>query len=272
MRSRMTFGNRLCVARLSGGFEFTSLSDSIARSGWSWGCGALDFDNDGFPDVYIANGLESRESVREYEPEYWLHDTYVGNSEQDSAVYLYFEAKFNRTRRRGQSYGGYEKNRFYLNQQGVSFVEVGYLVGVALEQDSRNVVADDLDGDGRVDLVVTSYERWPSSKQTLRVFRNTLSDGGNWIGFRFCEEGQGNSPVGVRVALRGEGLRTSGRIVAGDSYRSQHANAVHFGLGEATGVATVEIHWPNGQSMALQAPAVNRYHSIRAPPTNLAPR
>ena len=41
------------------------------------------------------------------------------------------------------SYGGYEKNRLLLNRRGESFVEVGHLMGVALEQDSRNVVADD---------------------------------------------------------------------------------------------------------------------------------
>ncbi|PYI85931.1 MAG: hypothetical protein DME26_09860, partial [Verrucomicrobia bacterium] len=70
MRLRMTFGNRLYLARPAGGFHQTSLGDSMARSGWSWGCSAFDFDNDGFPDIYIANGMESRESVQDYEGEY----------------------------------------------------------------------------------------------------------------------------------------------------------------------------------------------------------
>jgi len=38
----------------------------------------FDFDNDGFPDVYIANGLQSKQSVCDYEPEFWLHDIFVG--------------------------------------------------------------------------------------------------------------------------------------------------------------------------------------------------
>lgn len=265
MRVRMTFGNRLFSARSDGGFEQTPLSDSIARSGWSWGCSAFDFDNDGFPDVYIGNGLETRPSVRDYESEYWLHDLFVGNSNEDSAAYFYFKAKFGRTRGRGQSYGGYEKNRFFLNQRGASFVEIGHLLGVGLEQDSRNVVSDDLDGDGRVDLLVTSFEDWPESKQKLRIYKNRLEDSGNWIGFRFGEESP--SPVGVRVTLHVGGQNAVRQILNGDSYRSQHAHTVHFGLGKADRVDSVGIQWPDGRSVILREPEVNRYHAIRAPTT-----
>jgi len=272
MRSKMSYGNRLYLARWDGGFEQTPLSESIARSGWSWGCSAFDFDNDGFPDVYIANGQDTKESVQDYEGEYWLHDLYVGKSEGDPAAHLYFQSKFSRTLGRGQSYGGYEKNRFYLNRHGTSFVEIGHLLGVALEEDSRNVVADDLDGDGRVDLLVTSYEAWPSTKQALRIYRNTLAGAGNWIGFRFREEGAGKSPVGLQVVLRYGERRAVRQIVTGDSHRSQHANTVHFGLGEADRVDSVEIRWLTGQTIKLAEPAVNRYHSLRAPPAASAGR
>ena len=269
MRSRMTFGNRLYLARANGGFEQTG--NSIARSGWSWGCSAFDFDNDGFPDVYIANGMQSKQSVRDYEPEFWLHDIYVDDSVDDFTATAYFMGKFSRTRGAGWSYGGYEKNRFYLNQDGTSFVEIGNLLGVALEQDSRNVVADDLDGDGRMDLLVTTLEVWPDVKQTLRVYKNTLTDSGNWIGFRF-REGAGKSPVGARVTLRCNGRSAVRQIVTGDSHRSQHANTVHFGLGKTDRVESVEIRWSNGQAVTLREPTVNRYHTIHLPLENSARR
>ncbi|MDA1275625.1 MAG: CRTAC1 family protein [Verrucomicrobia bacterium] len=262
MRARMTYGNRLYFSASESKFEQTAMSETIARSGWSWGCGALDFDNDGFPDVYVANGLESRQSVRDYEAEYWLHDVYVGGSTNSSAAYLYFGSKFARTRGRGHSYGGYEKNRFFLNRNGTSFIEVGHLMGVALEEDSRNVVADDLDGDGRVDLLVTSFETWPESRQTLRVYRNTTTDPGHWIGFRFRERDDHGSPVGVNVTLRyGRGSQVR-QVVTGDSYRSQHAPTLHFGLGEYDAVGSAEVVWPDGRTVRLDAPAVDRYHSV----------
>ena len=265
LRGQMTFGNRLYLASHAGGFEQTSLGDSIARSGWSWGCSAFDFDNDGFSDVYIANGMETSGSVRDYESEYWLHDRYVGTSTGNSAAYFYLKGKVTRMRGRGESYGGYERNRLYLNQGAKSFLETGHLMGVALEQDSRGVVDDDLDGDGRVDLLVTGFETWPGTKQTLRIYQNNLEQRGNWIGFRFREEGAGKSPVDAQVKLRHAGGTLVRALVTGDSYRSQHANTVHFGLGKTTRVESVEIRWANGETLTLQDPEVNHYHSVKAP-------
>ena len=261
----MTFGNRLFLARPAGGFEQTKMNDSIARSGWSWGCSAFDFDNDGFPDVYIANGLQSKQSVRDYESEFWLHDIFIDENIDEVAATSYFMEKFSRTRGQGWSYGGYEKTRLYLNQHGESFLEIGHLAGVALEQDSRNVVADDLDGDGRVDLLVTTDEVWPEVRQTLRVYKNSFNDGSHWIGFHFREEGKGVSSVGVRVTIYYNGRTTTRQIVTGDSHRSQHSNTVHFGLGSSARVDRVQIVWASGPAVSLREPAVDQYHLISPP-------
>jgi hypothetical protein len=180
-------------------------------------------------------------------------------------VTRYFLQKFSRTRGRGWSYGGYEKNRLFLNRGGESFIEVGQLAGVALEQDCRNVVADDLDGDGRIDLLVTTFEVWPEVKQTLQVFKNNLRDQGHWIGFRFREEGNGNSPVGARVTIHYNSRSAVRQIVTGDSHRSQHSTAIHFGLGETQQVESAEVRWVNGRSVVLRSPALDRYYDISAP-------
>ncbi len=105
-RSRLASGNHLFLSRPDGTFQQAPLSSSVARSGWSWGCCAADFDNDGFPDLYIGNGHETRATVRDYDPEFWLHDIYVAGSTNNRAAELYFQSKFTRTRGRGDSYGG----------------------------------------------------------------------------------------------------------------------------------------------------------------------
>jgi enediyne biosynthesis protein E4 len=264
-RSAMMYGNRLYLGAADGGYRQGALGDSISRSGWSWGCGVLDLDNDGYPDVYIANGLESRDSVRDYEAEYWLHDRFVGASEEDPAVYLYFKSKFSRTRARGESYGGYDRNRLYWNQSAAAFLEIGHLMGVGFQEDARNVVTADLDGDGRVDLIVTSFEPWPDSSQQLRILMNRIEHSGNWIGFRFHQEASDPSPIGARVRLLSNGRTVVGTVVTGDSFRSQHPAIVHFGVGDRDRVESVEVQWPNGRILRLQEPALNRYHSVRAP-------
>jgi len=267
VRAGMSAGNRLYLAVPGGGFTSpaSGLVDSIARSGWSWGCSSFDFDNDGFVDVYVGNGHETGSSVRDYEREFWMHDIHVGGSTNDIVVGTYFQAKSTRTRGRGESYGGHEKNRLFLNQGGEVFVEAGYLAGVALPEDTRNVVTDDLDGDGRLDLVLTTSESWPVPRRTLRVFENAMEHPGHWIGFRFQEGGSGTSPVGVEVTLQYSGGRQIRQIVNGDSYRSQHAARAHFGLGAAGSVERVEIRWPGGATRSLTNPGLNQYHLVNHP-------
>jgi len=267
MRSRMTFGNRLYLATdKTPRFEQNALSDSIAHSGWSWGCSAADFDNDGFPDVYIANGLESNRSVRDYEAEYWLHDQYIANETNRSAAGLYFKTKFTRTRGREYSYGGYEQNRFYLNQGGQSYLEAAYLFGLALEEDCRNVIAEDLDADGRVDLLLTTLEIWPKKKQTLRVYKNLLTGGGsNWIAFHFPEQANGKSPVGATIKVHYANHAAIQQVVTGDSYRSQRSDYIHFGLGADDRIEKAEIKWPDGQTESIEKPVVNVPNEIKMP-------
>lgn len=264
-RAALMFGNRLYLRRAEGGFAQSPLGRSLARSGWSWGCSAFDADNDGWLDVYIANGHETQASVRDYETEFWLHDAYVATSSGDIALTAYFGSKHARTRGRGWSYGGWEKNRLYLNQGGASFLEVGHLFGVALEADSRNVATDDLDGDGRRDLLVTTFEAWPTPRQRLLVFQNTLPTAGNWIGFRLREHGPGRSPIGAKVTVRAAGTTWVRPLLTGDSYRTQHAPTVHFGLGRLARVDEAEVRWPDGQTTRLLTPALNRYHSVPPP-------
>lgn len=263
MRSAMTEGNRLFLGSPSGGFRSTPLNDSIRHSGWSWGCGALDWDNDGYLEVAIANGHETRQMVKDYESEFWLHDIYVGNSKEDLAISAYFGAKIARTRGQGWSYGGYEKNRFFLNLGGQSFLEVGHLLGLALEQDSRNLAVDDLDGDGKVDLMLTTFEAWPKIRQTLQVFRNSQGSPHHWIGFRLREEGHGVSPAGATITVVYGGKKAVRQIITGESHRVQRSNTIHFGLGLCEKVERVEIRWNGGHRFSMNQPAIDRYHEVR---------
>lgn len=241
MRREMTHGNRLYLGGRAGA-ESGRMGASIARSGWSWGCTAPDVDNDGFADLFIVNGLESNSSVRDYESEYWLHDRFAAGRTNDPAALLYFQAKFTRTRGGAMSYGGHEKNRLYLNLRGREFVEAGHLFGVAAEEDSRNAVSEDLDGDGRMDLIYTTMEIWPAKRQRLRILKNELENAGNWIAFR-------NAPVGTRILVGHGPARSVRAVIAGDSYGSQHSGAVHFGLGERQ-EAQAEFRRPDGSLAA----------------------
>lgn len=262
-RPAMAYGNRLYLAR-DDGFRQAPFNDQVARTGWSWGVTSFDFDNDGDLDCYIANGHKSRATAKDYELQFWMHDIYLGSSEHDPVLDVYFRAVGSKLYGEGQSYGGFAKNAMFLNEAGRTFLDVGYLMGVALEEDCRNVAADDLDGDGKLDLLVTTYLVWPEPRQALHLFRNDFAPAGNWIGFRLRESRPGFSPVGAKLTLVTVAGRQLRWLVTGDGYRSQHAPTAHFGLGALTRVESLEIRWPNGRTQRLAAPAINRYHDVRA--------
>lgn len=261
----MIRGNKLLLQQPDGTFRDRAAELGVDRTGWSWGCTAADFDNDGRPDLAIANGHETRQSVREYEPEFWLHDLYVADSREDPVVAQYFAAKINRLRGGGLSYGGWEQNRLFLNRGPAGFTEVAHLLGVALTEDSRNLAAADLDGDGRPDLVLTTFEAWPAPRQSVRVFLNQLPGAGHWLAMRL-EPAFTAATLGARVILvRPDGHRAVRTCVTGDSHRSQHPMQVHFGLGPNPAVAAVEVHWPGGRVSRLEQPTADRVHVVRAP-------
>jgi hypothetical protein len=147
--------------------------------------------------LYIANGHATRALTRDYETEFWLHDIYVGNSKENPVTETYFQEKLRRSQELGMSYGGYEKNRFFINEGGTNFTEVAWLFGVALEEDCRNVVGADVSGDGKTDLIVTTFETHPKVRQTVKVFENRLDQ------------------------LPRKANAAQAPVVTGDSYRSQ---------------------------------------------------
>jgi hypothetical protein len=263
MRARMIVGSRLYFGQEN--TRFKEAGKSPARTGWSWGASGADFDNDGWLDLYVVNGMESMDKVHDYDPQFWLHDIFVGDSQQKEVENMYFGMKMIARRRALESYGGFEKNRLLLNQSGTNFVNVAHLLGVALEDDCRNLVAADLDADGRIDLAMTSQHAVPISKEKLRVFRNKIAEQGNWIAFSFREEPGHISPIGATVTVRGGGFQKVTAVVTGGSFRSQHPLTARFGLGSADRVEIVEIRWPGGALTRLAGPEINQAHRLSAP-------
>lgn len=258
-RRLMTYGNRWFRSDGTGRLIPDPHAAELAKAGWAWGVSVFDADNDADLDVYLANGHETMANPTDYERQFWLHDVYVGTSSNDPVAELYFRSALGRRRAGGQSYGGWQRNRWFVNQGTTTgrFDELAGLHGIDHPEDCRNVLSEDFDGDGRLDLVVTSYEQWPQARQRVWIHKNQIPNAGHWVGFRFPTKAL-NARVRVQTS---SGLQTRW-LVTGDSYRSQHSLSAHFGLGSADAIQWVDVLWPDGKTTDLGKPTVDRWHRI----------
>jgi hypothetical protein len=260
MRMRMAFGNRMYLAGPDGWRE-PEFREQVARTGWTWGTTALDFDNDGDRDLFAANGHASGESTRDYCSTFWTHDIYDGASQPDPALAQLFAEIGGGVAKGAESWDGYQKNHLLVNRSGKGFVNVAFLLGVADEFDSRSALSDDLDQDGRMDLVVV--EDHGGRGQRLHVYRNRLETGNAWIAVRLEEEGGGVSPVGAKVVVRTPEQTHVGQVVTGETLMGQHPTTLHFGLGRSRRVESIEVRWVGGRSRLIRDPEPGRVHLVR---------
>lgn len=175
------------------------------------------------------------------------------------------------------SWNGYENNCFFYNLGADRFLEVGRAAGGDSVRDSRGVAVADFDGDGRLDLAINNNGAPPA------IYLNHIEDSGNWISLRLIGNPGAaratNATIGVwrstrdavgararlTISAPGGETRTLTRwIEAGSGYASQSAFPLHFGLGRAERIETLEVTWPSGQIDRISGDrlAINRRHTL----------
>ncbi|MBT3271245.1 CRTAC1 family protein [Candidatus Poribacteria bacterium] len=184
-----------------------------------WGVGLHDFDNDGWRDLFFANG-HTQDHIQTFEPEV----TYA------------------------------QRNLLLMNAGDGTFVNGTDEAGppFAERHPSRGAAFGDLDGDGDVDVVLTSRNGAP------QLLRNAASSGRAWT--RLVLRGVASNPsaIGARVEVSAGGRRHYGHVTGGGSFLSQSDLALHLGLGEAAGVDSVTVTWPSGLAETFRDLPVRR--------------
>lgn len=191
-----------------------------------WGTSFLDFDNDGWLDLFVVNG----------------HVYPVVDSNQWGTSYA-------------------QQALLFHNLKNGKFERVGAPAGSALANAwrSRGLAIGDLDGDGRPDLVINNLDSSPA------VLKNVATPVGHWLDLRLVGDVAKKSPregIGSVVYLTTGKVRQRRDVVSGGVYCSQNDLTLHFGLGAATKVDKLEIQWPDGSTESFAVPAIDKTLTI----------
>jgi tetratricopeptide (TPR) repeat protein len=249
-----TMGNSLLQNAGQAGFKDVTHEAGVAMGRWAWGSDSWDADRDGYPDLYIANGMVSalkRESLSSF---FWRQ--VVSRSPLTHAPSVPYERGWdaiNELIRSDGTWSGYQRNVFYLNNRDGSFSDVSGVLGLDFPGDSRAFALADLDQDGRLEVVLKNR-----TAPQLQVLHNNLADAGHAISFRLRGTKSNRDGVGAIVKVNAGALEQTKSVQAGSGFLSQHTKELFFGLGEFRGPVTAMIVWPAGSEQLFQDLPINR--------------
>ncbi|HMB54980.1 MAG TPA: CRTAC1 family protein, partial [Thermoanaerobaculia bacterium] len=144
----------------------------------------------------------------------------------------------------GNSWHGWERNRHLRNRGDGTFEEIGTPAGSDLLLNSRGIAAADFWNRGVLDLAVAA------STDRAALLRNELAGRRHYLAVELTgagrdqPDGTNRDAVGARVTVSAGGMAQVREVTLGDGYGSQNALRLHFGLGDATVVDSLTVHWP----------------------------
>jgi Flp pilus assembly protein TadD/peroxiredoxin len=241
-------GNSLFRNRGDGGFDDRSLQAGVAMGRWAWSSDALDFDSDGWQDLYVTNGMLTRSgAAADLDGFFWRQVvarsplTRVKGTPYDDAW-----RAINQLLIHG-SIASHQRNVFFRNDGRGGFDEVSGAVGLDLDQDGRSFAVLDLDRDGDEDLVVMAARQAPQ----LRIFRNDFARRGGVLAVRLTGTASNRDAVGARVTVDTDALRLTRIVQAGSGFLSQRSKELVFGLGASRRIEKLTIAWPSGSQQVI---------------------
>jgi hypothetical protein len=154
--------------------------------------------------------------------------------------------------------GYHQPKLLSLNQRDGTFCDASAQAGPALvdRRVSRGLAVGDLFNDGNVDMVINDLDGGPM------ILRNPGVPGRHWVSFELAGVKSNRLALNARVKITAGGMTQTDEVHSGGSYLSQSDLRLHFGLGSATKIDSVEIHWPSGTVDRIGSLAPDHFYSV----------
>lgn len=240
-------GNSLYKNLGDGKFRNAASENGAEYGGWAWSSDSWDFDHDGHPDIYIANGYISGDDQVDLASFFWRQ--VVGNSPARLSPLPNYEHGWNAINemiRSDRTWNGYERNVLYCSNGDGTFSDISGAAGIDFPDDSRAFALADFNHDGRLEVLLKNR-----NAPQLRMLRNTMPDIGNSVAFQLRGTKSNRDAIGAAITVEWDGRKQTKYLQAGSGFLSQHTKEVFFGLADASGFVKATIRWPSGASQVL---------------------
>jgi len=145
-----------------------------------------------------------------------------------------------------------------MNQKDGTFCDASDQAGPALKEKrvSRGLAVGDLFNDGNMDVVIGDIDGAPM------ILKNHGAPRRHWVSFELAGTKSNRLALNARLKVVAGGMTQTDEIHSGGSYLSQNDLRVHFGLGAAAKIDSLEIHWPSGKVETLTNLAADQFYSV----------
>ncbi|GAC1416434.1 MAG: hypothetical protein NVSMB62_06060 [Acidobacteriaceae bacterium] len=191
-----------------------------------WGTSFLDYDNDGWLDLIVANG-----------------HVYPGVDRQNWGT-------------------SFKQRPLLFHNVSGKLTLMPAVEGTALATTGvgRGVAVGDLFNNGKMDAVINNVDGTPT------LLKNVTVTGNHWIGLNLVGGPKSpRDAIGATVYLTANGFRQRADVISGGSFASSSDRRLHFGLGAATKIEKIEIRWPDGTLQTPAPPPIDTFTTLTEP-------
>ena len=238
----------------NGTYSETAYLSGIAATEWSWSPIVADYDNDGFKDLYITNGILGATNDMDY-------INFISNEEIQKQ--LATEKSQRNLELSKQIPQKKVKNYFYRNNQDKTFKNVTSTWVSHGNSYSNGGTTVDLDNDGDLDLVVSTIN------EDVSLYINQTNEKANYLQLKFTYPAPNTFGIGTKVYAYEQGKLQFKELYTVRGFQSSSEPMVHFGYGAIQQVDSITIVWPNKTYQTLKNIAVNQ--QIIISPENTKP-
>ncbi|WP_037348705.1 VCBS repeat-containing protein [Sediminibacter sp. Hel_I_10] len=228
--------NTLQLNNGNGSFSDIGQLAGISKTDWSWAPLIADFDNDGYKDIFVSNGIERELGNQDYKRESLRQQKEKGAMTIEDITSIMPSEKI--------------ANYIYKNNGDLSFKKMTEEWGLSKKINTNGAAYADLDNDGDLDLVMNNMS------DQAAVYKNNSTN--NYINIKLIGDKNNMNAVGAKVRVFSKEKKQYQEFFPSRGYQSSMGYQINFGLGDEETIDRIEVIWGDNSVLAMDDIEVNQ--------------